>query len=54
VPRIPLLEAIEKKTDNQLARSDQVKAGTQERTQGLDAPTKPFSTPGELYIDYVL
>jgi hypothetical protein len=54
VPRIPLLEAIEKKTDNQLARSDQVKAGAQERTKGLDAPTKPFSTPGELYIDYVL
>jgi len=53
VPRIPLLEAIEKKTDNQLARSDQVKAGTQERTKGLDAPAKPFSTPGDLYIDYV-
>jgi beta-lactamase superfamily II metal-dependent hydrolase len=54
VPRIPLLEAIEKRTDNQLARSDQVKAGTQDRTKGLDAPTKPFSTPGDLYIDYVL
>jgi len=54
VPRIPLLEAIEKKTDNQLARSDQVKAGTQDRTKGLLAPTKPFSTPGDLYIDYIL
>jgi hypothetical protein len=54
VPRIPLLEAIEKKTDNQLARSDQVKAGSQGPTKDLDVPTKPFSTPGELYIDYAL
>lgn len=54
VPRIPLLEAIEKATKNQLARSDQVKAGAKDPTEGLDALTKPFTTPGDLFIDYSL
>jgi beta-lactamase superfamily II metal-dependent hydrolase len=54
VPRIPLLEAIEKRTDNRLARSDQVKAGDEPATKGLDKLTEPFSTPGDLYIDSIL
>jgi hypothetical protein len=54
VPRLPLLEAIEKTTDNQLARSDQVKAGDEPLTPGLPELDKVFSTPGELYIDYTL
>ena len=54
VPRIPLLEAIEKKTDNQLACSDQVKAGDKAANTGRPALAKTFSTSGELYIDYRL
>jgi len=54
VPRIPLLDAIERKTDNQLARSDQIKAGKAEPTEKLPTLAKPFSTPGQLYIDYKL
>jgi hypothetical protein len=53
VPRIPLLEAIEKQTDDQLARSDQIEVGEVKASAGLDAPGKPFST-GEGYIDYNL
>jgi len=59
VPRIPLLDAIEKKTNNQLARSDQIGAGKTKPTSGLDALGKPFSTRttsgiDQLYIDYKL
>jgi beta-lactamase superfamily II metal-dependent hydrolase len=59
VPRMPLLDAIEKKTNNQLARSDQIGAGKKKPTAGLDALGKPFSTrvssgPDQLYIDYKL
>lgn len=53
VPRIPLLEAIEKQTDDQLARSDQIEVGNVKASAGLGAPGKPFST-GEGYIDYNL
>jgi hypothetical protein len=53
VPRIPLLEAIEKKTDNQLARSDQIEAGDAKPSDDLAAPGKPFTT-GDGYIDYTL
>lgn len=55
VPRIPLLDAIEKKTNNQLARSDQVGAGNKKKPDpklGL-LPTV-FETPGQNYIDYKL
>ena len=41
VPRIPLLEAIEKKTDNRLARSDRSRPAT----EGLDKLAEPFSPP---------
>ena len=54
VPRIPLLEAIEKKTDNQLACSDQVEAGDKPANIDRPALAKTFSTSGELYIDYQL
>jgi beta-lactamase superfamily II metal-dependent hydrolase len=54
VPRIPLLEAIEKKTDNQLACSDQVEAGDKPANRERPALAKTFSTSGELYIDYQL
>lgn len=54
VPRIPLLEALDKKTDHQLARSDQIKVGDTKPSDGLSAPGKPFTTPGDLYIDYNL
>jgi beta-lactamase superfamily II metal-dependent hydrolase len=53
VPRLPLLAAIEKKTDNQLARSDQIKVGDVKPSPDLDAPGKPFSA-GDCYIDYNL
>jgi hypothetical protein len=54
VPRAPLLDAIEKKTNKQLARSDQVSAGTAEATQTLGPLANIFSSPGSLYIDYSL
>jgi hypothetical protein len=54
VPRIPLLEAIEKRTDNQLACSDQVEAGDKPANIDRPALAKAFSTSGELYIDYQL
>jgi len=54
VPRGPLLEAIEEKTHHQFARSDQVKAGREDATEGIEALSKPFTTPGDLYIDYNL
>jgi beta-lactamase superfamily II metal-dependent hydrolase len=54
VPRIPLLDAIEKKTGHQLARSDEISAGTAKPTPHIGTPGKPFSSPGQLYIDYKL
>ncbi len=55
VPRIPLLEALDKKTDHHLARSDQVKAGKKEEIdKNLGPLPNVFSTPGDLYIDYNL
>jgi beta-lactamase superfamily II metal-dependent hydrolase len=54
VPRIPLLEALDKKTDHQLARSDQVKAGSDDVDKKLEPLPDVFSTPGDLYIDYNL
>ena len=53
VPRGLLLDAIEKRTDNQLARSDQIQAGDNKPTPGLDALGKPFSV-GDGYVDYNL
>ena len=58
VPRIPLLEAIEKKSDNQLARSDQIEVKTEAGnveppSKDLGALGKPFSA-GDGYIDYAL
>lgn len=59
VPRIPLLEAIEKKTKNQLARSDQIGAAKKKPTSGLAELGEPFSTRSsagsdQLYIDVKL
>jgi len=58
VPHIPLLEAIEKKSDNQLARSDQIEVKTEAGSveppsKDLGALGKPFSA-GDGYIDYAL
>ena len=58
VPRIPLLEAIEKKSDNQLARSDQIEVKTEAGSveppsKDLGALSKPFSA-GDGHIDYAL
>ncbi len=53
VPRIPLLAAIETKTDHRLARSDQIKAGGVGPTPDLPALAKPFCA-GDGYIDYNL
>jgi hypothetical protein len=55
VPRVPLLEALDKKTDHQVARSDQVKAGKQTEVDKKLGPLPTvFTTPGALYIDYNL
>lgn len=55
VPRLPLLDALEKKTNHQLVRSDQIKAGDTQKTNGLNDPGSPFKVPeGELFIDYNL
>jgi len=53
VPRGPLLEAIEEKTEHQLARSDQIEAGKKPPTKGAGTLGKPFSA-GDGYIDYTL
>ena len=53
VPRGPLLDAFQKKTANQLVRSDQIAAGTHAATKGLAAVSAPFTT-GALYIEYSL
>jgi beta-lactamase superfamily II metal-dependent hydrolase len=53
VPRGRLLEALSKKAS--LVRSDQVKAGDAKPTAGLPAKLPAgFSTPGALYVDYLL
>ena len=51
VPRIPLMEALAKKTGGQLARSDQVPVAGGDTAGG---PLNPvFTTPtGQLFIDY--
>jgi beta-lactamase superfamily II metal-dependent hydrolase len=52
VPRGPLLEALQKKTKNRLVRSDQIPAGTAQRTAGLtESLPANFSSPGKLFID---
>jgi beta-lactamase superfamily II metal-dependent hydrolase len=58
VPRTALMEAVEKQTGNRLVRSDWVKAGKSEpdkeaRKELAELPSG-FTTPGELFIDYVL
>jgi hypothetical protein len=51
VPRIPLMDALAKKTDGRLARSDQVPVPGAEVAGGPLDPV--FSTPtGTLFIDY--
>ncbi len=55
VPRIPLLEALGKKS--KLVRSDQITANNHPLTAGLSAPVSPFTTPtgnptNQLYVDY--
>jgi beta-lactamase superfamily II metal-dependent hydrolase len=51
VPRIPLMEALDKKTGGKLARSDQVAVPNSKLEGGPLDPV--FSTPtGELFIDY--
>jgi beta-lactamase superfamily II metal-dependent hydrolase len=56
VPRTPLLAALAEKTGNQLARSDQISAGTATPTAGLGNLAAVFEAgPGEAtYIDYLL
>ncbi len=52
VPRVPLLDALQKKTKNRLVRSDQIAAGRDEPTAGLPKDLPPnFSTPGRLFVD---
>jgi hypothetical protein len=52
VPRGPLLDALQKKTQGRLVRSDQIAAGSEGPTGGLakDLPAI-FSSPGKLFID---
>jgi hypothetical protein len=56
VPRIDLVNALEKKSGDRLVCSDWIPAGDEEATP--KAPKEPFadgfSTPGKLYIDYNL
>ena len=57
VPRPPLISAIEKKTQNQLARSDQVAVGAVPKEATADALPSIFdatSTGDYGYIDYEL
>jgi hypothetical protein len=52
VPRVPLMEALNKKTGGKLARSDQVAVSG---APAIGDPLNPvFSTPGTLFIDYQL
>lgn len=53
VPRVPLLTALDKKTDHQLARSDAIPADGNPPTPGLGAVPPLFKVPtGKLFIDY--
>jgi beta-lactamase superfamily II metal-dependent hydrolase len=53
VPRAPLLIALQKKTNNQLVRSDQIKADGKAPTGDLPNPPPIFKVPPTgLYIDY--
>jgi hypothetical protein len=58
VPRIKLMNALEKRTGNRLVRSDWVAAVGKDPDEETRAklPKLPagFSTPGELYIDFTL
>ena len=55
VPKGPLLDALKLKTNNQVARSDQVSTDPQHPPES-DAGKVPsaFTSPGSLYIDYNL
>jgi beta-lactamase superfamily II metal-dependent hydrolase len=54
VPRIPLLDALDKKTKNQLVRSDQIIAGTAKLDLKLGSPPLIFilGPDKKLFIDY--
>jgi beta-lactamase superfamily II metal-dependent hydrolase len=54
VPRLPLVDALAKKTRNQLVRSDQIPAAGKPPTVGLPKPSSVFTVPpgGQLYVDY--
>ncbi len=58
VPRTALMDALEKRTGDQLIRSDWVAAGqtAPDPDAKKELPTLPaeFSTPGQLYIDFML
>ncbi len=58
VPRVPLMQALEKTTGNRMVRSDWVAAaGTEPDPQAKEEITdlpEGFSSPGELYIGYTL
>ena len=55
VPKGPLLDALRKKMHNQLARSDQVEAGTaQPAADAGPVPSGFSSLGGKLYIDHLL
>ncbi len=53
VPRGPLLEELNKKTNNQLARSDEISAHGEPPTPGVGQVPPVFQAPtGQLFIDY--
>lgn len=53
VPRAPLLDALRKRMNDQLARSDQVAAGTEEPAPDAGNVPTAFTAPkGGLFIDY--
>ena len=58
VPRTALMDALEKRTGNKLVRSDWVAAANStpdpEAKAELAQLPAGFSTPGQLYIDYVM
>lgn len=54
VPRKPLLDALNAKTHNQVARSDQVAVGSTAATQGLGPVAAPFVPGPQGSIDYLI
>lgn len=54
VPRIPLMAALAEKTQNQLARSDQVPVGSKPATPGAAPLAAPFKAGADGCIDYWL